>query len=67
MLYQNTNANPKILERQNNIRYNTIKKVDNKINDGIIKRENTIIALLTMTDINVYPKIKMKLHQIHLN
>lgn len=58
MLYQNTNANPKILERQNNIRYNTIKKVDNKINDGIIKRENTIIALLTMPDINVYPKIK---------
>lgn len=57
ILYQNSGANTKILEKPT-VRYNIPKKEDTKINNGIIKRENTIIALLTMPDINIFSKIK---------
>lgn len=57
ILYQASGTNPKILEK-NTVKYNLPKKTDTNINEGTIKRENTIIALLTMPDGNVYPKIK---------
>lgn len=58
MLYKNTSSNSKLLTKTNSTRNNIQKKVDTKVSAGIRKRENTIIALLTTTDSNVYPKIK---------
>lgn len=60
ILYQNTGPSKKVLEKPV-IRYNITKKVDNKISAGTIKRENTIIALLIMTDSNAYAKLKNKI------
>lgn len=57
LTYSKASATVKILEKPVP-RYNIEKKVDNKDNEITRKRENTIIALLTLTDKNVYPKIK---------
>ena len=44
-------------------RYNTIKKEDNnKVNESILKRENTIIALLIMPNTNAYKKLKERIN-----
>ena len=54
------NANSKILEKRN-IQYNIVKKEDTKISEARLKRENTIIAMLLMSNSNVYSKIKNKI------
>ena len=54
------NANSKILEKRN-IQYNMVKKADTKISEARLKRENTIIAMLLMSNANVYSKIKNKI------
>ena len=54
------NANSKILEKRN-IQYNMVKKEDTKISEARLKRENTIIAMLLMSNSNVYSKIKNKI------
>ena len=51
------NANSKVLEKRN-IQYNIPKKEDTKISESRLKRENTIIAMLLMSNVNVYSKIK---------
>ena len=42
-------------------RYNIPRKEDTKVSEVIRKRENTIIALLTLQNQNVYPKIKSEI------
>lgn len=42
-------------------RYNIPRKEDTKVSEVIRKRENTIIALLTLQNQNVYPKIKAEI------
>ncbi|MFR1777109.1 MAG: DNA primase [Clostridia bacterium] len=54
------NANSKVLEKRN-IQYNIPKKEDTKISESRLKRENTIIAMLLMSNVNVYSKIKNKI------
>lgn len=54
------NANSKVLEKRN-IQYNIHKKEDTKISESRLKRENTIIAMLLMSNVNVYSKIKNKI------
>lgn len=54
------NANSKILEKRNT-QYNIVKKEDTKISEARLKRENTIIAMLLMSNANVYSKIKNKI------
>ena len=54
------NANSKVLEKRN-IQYNIPKKEDTKISESRLKRENTIIAMLLMSNVNVYTKIKNKI------
>ena len=49
------NANSKVLEKRN-IQYNIPKKEDTKISESRLKRENTIIAMLLMSNVNVYSK-----------
>ena len=56
LTYPNTSG-AKVLEKQIP-RYNIPKKADNKINEAIKRREDTIIALLITPDTNIYPKIK---------
>lgn len=56
LAYPNTSG-AKVLEKQIP-RYNIPKKVDNKINEAVKRREDTIIALLITPDTNIYPKIK---------
>ena len=54
------NTNSKILEKRNT-QYNIVKKEDTKISEARLKRENTIIAMLLMSNANVYSKIKNKI------
>ena len=54
------NASSKILEKRNT-QYNIVKKEDTKISEARLKRENTIIAMLLMSNANVYSKIKNKI------
>ena len=54
------NANSKVLEKRN-IQYNIPKKEDTKISESRLKRENTIIEMLLMSNVNVYSKIKNKI------
>lgn len=54
------NANSKILEKRNT-QYNIVKKEDTKISEARLKRENTIIAMLLMSNANVYSRIKNKI------
>lgn len=54
------NANSKVLEKRN-IQYNIPKKEDTKFSESRLKRENTIIAMLLMSNVNVYSKIKNKI------
>ena len=54
------NASSKILENRNT-QYNIVKKEDTKISEARLKRENTIIAMLLMSNANVYSKIKNKI------
>ena len=54
------NANSKVLEKRN-IQYNIPKKEDTKISESRLKRENTITAMLLMSNVNVYSKIKNKI------
>lgn len=54
------NANSKVLKKRN-IQYNIPKKEDTKISESRLKRENTIIAMLLMSNVNVYSKIKNKI------
>lgn len=54
------NTSSKILEKRNT-QYNIVKKEDTKISEARLKRENTIIAMLLMSNANVYSKIKNKI------
>lgn len=54
------NASSKVLEKRNT-QYNIVKKEDTKISEARLKRENTIIAMLLMSNANVYSKIKNKI------
>ena len=54
------NASSKILEKRNT-QYNIVKKENTKISEARLKRENTIIAMLLMSNANVYSKIKNKI------
>ena len=54
------NASSKILEKRN-IQYNRPKKEDTKISEARLNRENTIIAMLLMSNANVYSKIRNKI------
>lgn len=56
----NSNTGSKVLEK-NTLRYNIPKKEENKINEAIIKRENTVISLLIEQGFRVYEKIKEKI------
>lgn len=56
----NHNSSNKILERKTT-RYNIAKKEENKIDEMLLRRENTIISLLISDGIDTYNKIKDKL------